>query len=143
MEAGIAVAKKNNYAFRVVTLKGDIINSSGAMTGGSVQTKTVNILGRSREIEDLKEELNKLNSKLKNKEKEKEEYLDSIEELLETIEHLENNLQEIDIEYATQKQKVELISENVDKLTIRMDRTKHEIENLNNQKKILQKIKKN
>ena len=105
------------------------------MTGGSVQTKTVNILGRSREIEDLKEELNKLNSKLKNKEKEKEEYLDSIEELLETIEHLENNLQEIDIEYATQKQKVELISENVDKLTIRMDRTKHEIENLNNQKK--------
>ena len=36
MEAGIAVAKKNNYSFRVVTLKGDIINSSGAMTGGSV-----------------------------------------------------------------------------------------------------------
>ena len=135
MEAGIAVAKKNNYAFRVVTLKGDIINSSGAMTGGSVQTKTVNILGRSREIEDLKEELNKLNAKLKNKEKEKEEYLDSIEELLETIEHLESNLQEIDIEYATQKQKVELISENVDKLTIRMNKTKQEIENLNNQKK--------
>ena len=135
MEAGIAVAKKNNYAFRVVTLKGDIINSSGAMTGGSVQTKTVNILGRSREIEDLKENLNELNSKLKNKEKEKEEYLASIEELLETIEHLESNLQEIDIEYATQKQKVELISENVDKLTVRMDKTKQEIENLNNQKK--------
>ena len=135
MEAGIAVAKKNNYSFRVVTLKGDIINSSGAMTGGSVQTKTVNILGRSREIEALKEELNRLNSKLKNKEKEKEEYLDSIEELLETIEHLESNLQEIDIEYATQKQKMELISENVDKLTIRMDKTKQEIENLNNQKK--------
>ena len=132
MEAGIAVAKKNNYSFRVVTLKGDIINSSGAMTGGSVQTKTVNILGRSREIEELKENLNKLNSSLKNKEKEKEEYLASIEELLETIEHLESNLQEIDIEYATQKQKVELISENVDKLTIRMDKTKKEIENLNN-----------
>ena len=47
-----------------------------------MQTKTVNILGRSREIEDLEEKLNKLNSKLKNKEKEKEEYLDSIEELL-------------------------------------------------------------
>lgn len=71
MEAGIAVAKKNNYAFRVVTLKGDIINSSGAMTGGSVQTKTVNILGRSREIEDLKENLNELNSKLKIKKKRK------------------------------------------------------------------------
>ena len=62
-----------------------------------------------------------------NKEKEKEEYLASIEELLETIESLENSLQEIDIEYATQKQKVEIISENVDKLTGRMNKTKQEI----------------
>ena len=86
MEAGIAVAKKNSYSFRIVTLKGDIINSSGAMTGGSVQTKTVNILGRSREIEALKEELKGLNIKIKNKEEEKEKYIDSIEDLLETIE---------------------------------------------------------
>ena len=134
MEAGIAVAKKNSYSFRIVTLKGDIINSSGAMTGGSVQTKTVNILGRSREIEALKEELKGLNIKIKNKKEEKEKYIDSIEDLLETIESLETNLQEIDIEYATQKQKVELIVENVDKLVNRMDKTKQEIENLNKQK---------
>ena len=134
MEAGVAVAKKNSYSFRIVTLKGDIINSSGAMTGGSVQAKTVNILGRSREIEALKEELKSLDIKIKNKEEEKEKYIESIEELLETIESLETNLQEIDIEYATQKQKVELIVENVDKLVSRMDKTKQEIENLNKQK---------
>ena len=134
MEAGVAVAKKNSYSFRIVTLKGDIINSSGAMTGGSVQAKTVNILGRSREIEALKEELKSLNIKIKNKEEEKEKYIESIEDLLETIESLESNLQEIDIEYATQKQKVELIVENVDKLVSRMDKTKQEIENLNKQK---------
>lgn len=134
MEAGVAVAKKNSYSFRIVTLKGDIINSSGAMTGGSVQAKTVNILGRSREIEALKEELKSLNIKIKNKEEEKEKYIESIEDLLETIESLETNLQEIDIEYATQKQKVELIVENVDKLVSRMDKTKQEIENLNKQK---------
>lgn len=134
MEAGIAVAKKNSYSFRIVTLKGDIINSSGAMTGGSIQTKTVNILGRSREIEALKEELKGLNIKIKNKEEEKEKYIESIEDLLETIQSLETNLKEIDIEYATQKQKVELIVENVDKLVNRMDKTKQEIENLNKQK---------
>lgn len=134
MEAGVAVAKKNSYSFRIVTLKGDIINSSGAMTGGSVQAKTVNILGRSKEIEALKEELKSLDIKIKNKEEEKEKYIESIEDLLETIESLETNLQEIDIEYATQKQKVELIVENVDKLVSRMDKTKQEIENLNKQK---------
>ena len=143
MEAGINLAKKNAYAFRIVTLKGDIINPSGAMTGGSVQAKTINILGRSREIEELKVEINKLTSNLKNKEKEKEEYISSIEDLLENIESLELNLQEIDIEYATQKQKVELISENVDKLTTRMNKTKKEIEDIQKQKEELLKNKEN
>lgn len=47
----------NSYSFRVVTVKGDIINPSGVITGGSVSTKTVNILGRSREIEELEKML--------------------------------------------------------------------------------------
>ena len=132
MEAGIALAKKNKYSFRIVTLKGDILSATGAITGGSVQAKTVNILGRGREIEDLKAKLKELNTKLAKKEKEKEEYLNSIEELLETISGLENNLQEIDIEYATQKQKVELISENVDKLKTRMDKIKSELDKIEN-----------
>ena len=132
MEAGIALAKKNKYSFRIVTLKGDILSATGAITGGSVQAKTVNILGRGREIEDLKAKLKELNTKLTKKEKEKEEYLNSIEELLETISGLENNLQEIDIEYATQKQKVELISENVDKLKTRMDKIKSELDKIEN-----------
>ena len=38
-----------DMVFRIVTLKGDILSSTGAITGGSVQTKTVNILGRGRE----------------------------------------------------------------------------------------------
>ena len=51
MDTGIALAKENKYSFRIVTVKGDIINASGAITGGSVASKTINILGRSREIE--------------------------------------------------------------------------------------------
>ena len=57
METGISLSKLNNYTFRVVTTKGDIINPSGAITGGSITQKTVNILGRSREIEDLAKEI--------------------------------------------------------------------------------------
>ena len=59
MDTAINLAKQNSYSFRIVTLKGDVINPSGAIQGGSVQTKTVNILGRSKEIEELKEILNK------------------------------------------------------------------------------------
>lgn len=60
MDTGIILARQNSYSFRIVTLKGDIINASGAITGGSVQTKTVNILGRTREIEELEERNKKI-----------------------------------------------------------------------------------
>ena len=141
MKAGIELARRNRYGFRIVTLKGDILSSTGAITGGSVQTKTVNILGRGRVIEDLKQKLKELNSKLDKKEKEKEEYLNSIEELLETISGLENSLQEIDIEYATQKQKVELISENVDKLKSRMDKINSDLDKIELTKKEIDSYK--
>ena len=47
MDNAIAMARKNSYGFRIVTLQGDVLNPSGAISGGSVSTKTVNILGRS------------------------------------------------------------------------------------------------
>ena len=56
MDSAILLSKQNSYSFRIVTLKGDIINPSGAITGGSVMTKTVNILGRKKEIEELEQE---------------------------------------------------------------------------------------
>ena len=53
MDTAITVAKQNGYTFRIVTVEGDLINPSGAITGGSVMKKTVNILGRGKEIEKL------------------------------------------------------------------------------------------
>ena len=63
METAIKVAKQNGYTFRIITIEGDVINPSGAITGGSVAKKTVNILGRGREIEKLEKETKKLREK--------------------------------------------------------------------------------
>ena len=60
METAIKVSKQNGYTFRIVTKEGDLINPSGAITGGSVAKKTVNILGRGKEIEKLEKEINNL-----------------------------------------------------------------------------------
>lgn len=64
MDTAIKVAKQNGYTFRIVTTEGDLINPSGAITGGSVAKKTVNILGRGKEIEKLEKRDKK--SKTKN-----------------------------------------------------------------------------
>ena len=134
MDTAIALAKQNNYSFRIVTLKGDLINPSGAITGGSVAQKTVNILGRAREIEDLEKELKKINSKIEKIQQEKEKYLNDSESVLEEINSLEKSLQEIDIVYAADKQKLIAVEENIDRIQKRLEKLKTEKEELEKQK---------
>lgn len=130
MNTAIKVAKQNGYTFRIVTKDGDLINPSGAITGGSVAKKTVNILGRGKEIERLEKEIKNIKSKIQKLEEEKEEYEQSIEGILELSTNLEKELQEIDITYATEKQKMISIDENIQKLQNRLNKLKEEQKNL-------------
>jgi len=126
MQNAINIAKENSYSFRIITVEGDVINPSGAITGGSVAKKTVNILGRSREIEKLAKEVKKLNEQVQKLEKEKEEYINSSEGIIEQVQALEKELQEIDITYATEKQRVASIDENIDAIQKRIEKLKAE-----------------
>ena len=134
MDTAIKVAKQNGYTFRIVTFEGDLINPSGAITGGSVAKKTVNILGRGKEIEKLEKEIKDLKQKIEKLENDKQNYEESIEGILELSANLEKELQEIDITYATEKQKVISINENIEKLEKRLNRLKEEQANLEKQK---------
>ena len=134
MDTAIKVAKQNGYTFRIVTKEGDLINPSGAITGGSVAKKTVNILGRGKEIEKLEKEIKNLKQKIEKLENDKQNYEESIEGILELSANLEKELQEIDITYATEKQKVISINENIEKLEKRLNRLKEEQANLEKQK---------
>ena len=134
MNIGISLAKMNNYSFRIVTLKGDVISSSGSITGGSVATKTVNILGRSREIEELEKEIKKLSKKIEEITLQKQKYLESITEVIEKVAGLEKELQDIEIVYAAENQKMVSIEENIYKLEQRRDKLKEEELSINKQK---------
>ena len=134
METAIKVAKQNGYTFRIITIEGDVINPSGAITGGSVAKKTVNILGRGREIEKLERETKKLREKVVELEKEKQEYERSMEDTFEGATSLEKELQEIDITYATEKQKLVSIEENIAKIEQRVNKLKEEQANIEKEK---------
>ena len=134
METGISLSKLNNYTFRVVTTKGDIINPSGAITGGSITQKTVNILGRSREIEDLAKEIEQLQKQSKEKAAEKEKYSASIADVIEETAKLEKELQDIEVVYATEKQKMLSIESEILKLEDRLNKLKTEKASIGEQK---------
>lgn len=57
LDHGIAIMRAGHHAFRLVTLKGDIIHSGGSMTGGSTGTKATNLFTRERELKELTEKL--------------------------------------------------------------------------------------
>ncbi len=133
MQTAIAVAKSEGYSYRIITLQGDIVNPSGLMTGGSVAKKTVNILGRSREIEKLEKEIKQIKQKIEKIEKEKADYISSNEDIIEEVQALEENMKEIEITYATEKQRVVSIDENIERLSNRLKKSREEISNIEKQ----------
>ncbi|MBU5590844.1 chromosome segregation protein SMC [Clostridium sp. MSJ-4] len=61
MDSALKVAKRVNYKYKIVTLQGEVLNTGGALTGGSIYYKNTNIIGRKREIEQLKTDIEEHN----------------------------------------------------------------------------------
>lgn len=57
LENATRIANKYRFAFKMVTLDGDVFSTQGAMTGGSRRQDTVGILSSDRKIEDNAEQL--------------------------------------------------------------------------------------
>ncbi|WP_028545120.1 chromosome segregation protein SMC [Paenibacillus taiwanensis] len=65
LEDANRIAAKLNYRYRVVTLEGDVVNAGGSMTGGSLNKKSANLLGRQRQLEQLGKEITETLAQLK------------------------------------------------------------------------------
>ena len=141
MQQAIDLAKLNQYSFKIVTLKGDIINPSGMISGGATPTKTVNILGRAGEIKALEKELVNIDNQIKKLKEERDEYEKSIEDVLHEAEELETQLKEIEILYATDKQKLISVEENIEKIEKRQQKLKDELAQIKEQKEEINKKK--
>ncbi|MBQ9944581.1 MAG: chromosome segregation protein SMC [Clostridia bacterium] len=64
LESGIPIMRAGRHAFRLVTLTGDVMHSGGSMTGGTAQKSAVSLLGREREITELRKTLDEQKKQL-------------------------------------------------------------------------------
>ncbi len=62
LDSAVAIAKRYGYRFRIVTLDGQVVNTGGSLTGGSL-AKNSGLLSRASEIERLKAEADELKMK--------------------------------------------------------------------------------
>lgn len=134
IDNAVKLAKQNSYKFKIVTLKGDVINPSGAISGGSVAQKTVSILGRGKEIKELEKELDTIKNKIDKIQKEKAEYEESISEILEKFEQKQKEYQELEITYATGKQKIDTIELEIVKLENKLAKSREDLESTKQEK---------
>ena len=65
MDSALVISKAGNHNYKIVTLTGEVINPGGALTGGSIQGKSGNLLGRKREIEEIEVKVEKLKGEYK------------------------------------------------------------------------------
>ena len=63
IDHAVALARKNRYSLRIVTLEGELLSPGGSMTGGAFKNSS-NLLGRRREIEELEESVKLLKKDL-------------------------------------------------------------------------------
>lgn len=64
IDCAAVIAKKYGYKFRIVTLDGQVINAGGSFTGGSAQ-KSVGVITRKNEIDNLERKIAELSSRQK------------------------------------------------------------------------------
>ncbi len=116
IDNAIQISKKTNNSVKLVTLSGELISTTGSMTGGNVSHKSAGLIGRAKKQEDIKQEIS-------NKEKELEEFIKKSNEIKNAIEAKRNDFklinakkEELNIEVATYTEKYENIIKEVEKL---------------------------
>lgn len=80
VDLAIAMAKKFDHRFRIVTLDGQVMNAGGSMTGGSV-SKNTGILSRANELARLEKKAESLTQKVSDAQQQLTEATRSLDEV--------------------------------------------------------------
>ncbi len=109
--AGV-IAKSIDYSFRIVTLDGDIINTGGSFTGGSINSKGSGIFSRKNEIGEL---------------------LSRVENEKNNLYVIEGNLVNNSNEITTNRSFQNIISKDIQNITVNLQTEQNRIKVLNEQ----------
>lgn len=131
IDHGIAIARKYHYSIRMVTLEGESLNQGGSLTGGSFKNNS-NLLGRRREIEELRDAVEKLKKDMEDMQKKLEEYRNKRNQCRDQAASIQEQLQEQYIRENT-------VQVNLDSMDGKKEEIRREYESLKLEKEDLEK----
>lgn len=142
LDVAVNIAKTVNYAFKIVTLDGDIINYGGSITGGSRKNEVSNLLSYENQLEQESRILSEAETQLTEALKQKAKAEEEVEKLSSMLKKCQDDLHVREIELASEKEQYKKASGNIESYnreilfyTTETEKAKEYIEN------ILEKIK--
>lgn len=154
IDNGIALARQTKYAYKIVTLDGDLFNAGGSMTGGSNNKKAAGIFSRTREITDLQQSLKtladtaeRLNATLAKAKERAEDIAESLNEAKEdmqrlavekrehnvNIEHIKGDIENLKNEKQAHIERMSELSQNLEQTKARLDSATAELARINDE----------
>lgn len=127
MDSALNLSKKGNNNYRIVTLSGELIAPGGALTGGSLQKRFTNILGRKREIEEITETLKMKKEELIKTSNELESLNIRIKELDDEILNDKDNIHFKNIEKTKKESEIISLRNETERLSHNLEVSKGEI----------------
>ena len=100
IDHAVKIARKYDYAVRMVTLEGELIVPGGAISGGAFKNSS-NLLSRRREVEELENKLQQAKSDVEKAQAELEQIKEERTQLRKTIEEEKAKLQKLFIQQNT------------------------------------------
>ncbi|WP_397537485.1 chromosome segregation protein SMC [Rummeliibacillus pycnus] len=109
LQGASQIAKACNYRYRVVTLDGDVVNTGGSLTGGSVKQQA-SLFSRKAELEGLTAQLSDMQSSIEKAEKVVAEWKEQVTEksaLLEQLRVLGEEIRAEEVELSARHRELE------------------------------------
>lgn len=127
VNTAVNIAKQSGYAFRIVTLEGDIINPQGSITGGSKKAQVANLLSRESDIENLDKNIKSLSLQKETKTTEYNELVAHIHVITSDLNNQTAMLHNSEIAYASEQEIAKRYNDLANELENNINKTNSEI----------------
>ncbi|MBN1892780.1 MAG: chromosome segregation protein SMC, partial [Clostridiales bacterium] len=136
LDHAMAIAQSSGFSFRIVTIEGDVVNPGGSLTGGSIRRQGTGILGRSRELDELKERVARIEKDIAKMNKIALEQDRSSKDIARQSRNLDDRIRELSIVKAKAESETTYITSEISRLENRLLTVEKELET-NSSKRIL------
>ena len=130
LNTAIRLSKICGRGVRFVTLEGEVINASGAITGGKYKNQTANLLERKNEISELAHTMEREKERLAAMEKERDSLDASMAHLVREQKMTEEDDRDSDLAMAAMRQKIEALNNSISAAEIKHNKNQVELETI-------------